>query len=79
MNGRHHLNVHTNLSVHLLHVLGEEAPVAAVSSVGTVVGQLAVSRMQEHGRLVLLASLLHRQRLWAAVLVVGGGWFTGSL
>ena len=48
----------------LLHVLGEAAVHAGLLLVGTVVVQLALSGVREHGRLVLLASLLHRQRLW---------------
>ena len=42
----------------LLHVLGEGAVVAGILLVGTVVVQLALSGVREHGRLVLLASLL---------------------
>ena len=47
--------------------LGEGTLLPEVLLVGAVVVHLAVNLVREHGRLVLLTSLLHRQRLW------GGG------
>ena len=47
--------------------LGEGTLLPEVLLVGAVVVHLAVNLVREHGRLVLLTSLLHRRRLW------GGG------
>ena len=55
----------------LLHVFGEVAADAGVALVGTVVVELALSRMREHGRLVQLTSLLHCQLLGGGG---AGGW-----
>ena len=47
--------------------LGEGTLLPEVLLVGAVVVHLAVNLVRDHGRLVLLTSLLHRRRLW------GGG------